>query len=84
MVETVLDRDQLPPCVALGFTLLGGVRDVLEREQEVVRAVVRMPIGSGSAPRSPSASPVSATIRDGTTWLILEADEDQQNMCIYF
>ena len=89
MVEAVLDRDRLPPCIALGFTLLGGVRDAPEREQEVVRAVVRMANRKRASPAEPlrvsrvgddperyGVDPMTAKGDDGTltTWLCLEPD----------
>ena len=43
--------------VALGYTLCGGGRDIVERELFVTRAVVRLAKAAGSAAPAPSPSP---------------------------
>ena len=88
MVEAALERERLPPRIALGFSLIGGGRaGFMEREREVVRAAVRMaalqnpPMRVSRAEDDPERygmDPETAKSCDGTltAWLVLHREHD--------
>mmetsp|Transcript_25190 Transcript_25190/g.37074 ORF Transcript_25190/g.37074 Transcript_25190/m.37074 type:complete len:359 (-) Transcript_25190:34-1110(-) len=83
MMSAAFDRDALEPPIAVGFSVLGGNRDVVDKELDIIRKLVSMVKRFGirvdhvlDDPERYGISSPPCKIYGGTltTWCILEKD----------